>query len=105
MEINERIVINMPKNIRDATPTKRSTWIRHAILRSIWGVRNRIILDKAVDIFSVYIMTDCVEVNIKGDFQTRDVSQEKWYSVRAMFNQRKKKKEEEEESEWWNTIG
>lgn len=95
MKIDERIVIQIPKNIREATPTKRSTWVRHAILRSIWDIRNRIILDDAADIFGVFTMTDCIEVNLRGELEARDVSKEKWYSVRCTFNQRKKKKEEE----------
>lgn len=96
MDINERIVINIPKNIREGSPTKRSTWIRHAILRSFWNVRNRIILDDGVDIFGVYTMTDSIEVNLRGSLEARDVSKEKWYIVRAMVRQRKKKEEEEE---------
>ena len=95
MKIDERIVINIPKNIREATPTKRSTWIRHAILRTLWGIRTRFMLDEGVDIFGVYKMTDCIEVNLHGELETKDVSKEKWYIIRCMVNQRKKKKEEE----------
>ena len=95
MKIDERIVIQIPKNIREATPTKRSTWVRHAILRTVWGIRNKIILDSAVDIFGVFTMTDCIEVNFRGELEAKDVSQEKWYAVRAMVRQRKRKKEEE----------
>lgn len=94
MDINERIVINIPKNILNATPTKKSTWLRHAILRNIWDLRNRIIVDAGVDIFGLYQMTDCIELNLKGVLEARDVSKEKWYTVRAMIRQRKKKEEE-----------
>ena len=96
MKIDERIVIKIPKNIQEATATKRSTWFRHAVLRSIWDIRNRHILNDAVDIFGIFKMTDCIEVNLRGDLEVKDISMEKWYSMRCMFNQRKKKKEEEE---------
>ncbi len=95
MKINERIVVKIPKSIQKATPTKRSTWIRHAILRAFWDVRNRIILEEGEDIFNIYKMSDCIEVNLSGYLDARDVSDEKWYIVRAMMRQRKKKEEEE----------
>ena len=94
MEIDERIVIKIPKNIREGSQTRRSTWVRHAILRSLWNVRNRYMLDSGVDIFGVYKMTDCIEVNFRGDLETKDISKEKWYIIRCMVNQRKKEKEE-----------
>lgn len=95
MKIDERIVIKIPRNIREASQTKRSTWVRHSILRSIWQVRNRFMLDHGVDIFGVYKMTDCIEVNFRGELETKDISKEKWYIIRCMVNQRKKKPEEE----------
>ena len=95
MNIKERIVIKIPKSIQKATTTKRSTWIRRSVLRAIWEVRNKVILEEGEDIFGLYKMTDCVEVNLSGYLDTRDVSEEKWYIVRAMMRQRKKKEEEE----------
>lgn len=94
MKIDERIVIPIPKNIREGSRTKRSTWVRHAILRAIWNARNRFMLDRGVDIFGVYKMTDCIEVNFRGELETKDISKEKWYIIRCMVNQRKKEKEE-----------
>jgi hypothetical protein len=93
MRIDERIVIQIPKHVQEATRTKRNTWIRHSILRAVWDIRNRLILDSHEDIFGLFRMTDCIEINIRGELETRDVSMEKWYSVRTMFNQRKKKEE------------
>ena len=95
MRLDERIVIRIPPSVRDATPRKRSTWIRHAILRGIWDVRNKYLVE-GVDIFNVFTMTDCVEVNLNGEVEAMPISDEKRYSIRGMIRQRLRKREDEE---------
>jgi len=95
MEIRERIVIRIPTFIRGSTTRKRNTWIRHAILRGIWEVRNKYLIE-GVDIFNVFTMTDCIEVNLRGDIEAMPISDEKRYSIRGMIRQRMTKKDDEE---------
>lgn len=77
-----------------ATTRKRNTWARRSILRAIWEVRNKHLLE-GVDIFNVFTMTDCIEVNLKGSVEAMPISDDKRYSIRGMMRQRLKKEEEE----------
>ena len=97
MEIRERVVIRIPPFVLGSTTRKRNIWIRPAILRAVWEVRNKYLVE-GFDIFNVFTMTDCIEVNLRGELEAMPISDEKRYSIRGMIRQRldKKKREEEE---------
>ena len=94
MRLDERIVINIPKSVQGSTTRTRNAWVRRAVLRALWEVRNRRLVE-GYDILNVFTMTDCVEVNIKGDLEAMPISDEKRYSIRGMIRQRKERKEED----------
>lgn len=69
MKIDERIVIKMPKYIARGTNHKKAVWANAACRRAMWAARNRIIDGCGLDIFNVFIMTDCIEVTVRGDLE------------------------------------
>lgn len=69
MFVEEKIVIKKPKTIREGSAKRAAVWTRHAFLSALYKLRIRIMNEHGFDIFGVYEMTDCVEVNIKGDFE------------------------------------
>ena len=73
MEVEERIVYRMPKRIMEGSARHRMMWTRHQIMRGVMAIRDKILKETGEDIFSAFIMLDCVEVNIKGSLQTTRV--------------------------------
>ena len=76
MNVDELIVIKMPKTTQNGNSRKRTTWSKRALLRAIWQIRDRILMATGEDIFNVFVMTDCVEARIRGDLLTRKVNLE-----------------------------
>lgn len=69
MEIDERIVIKMPKSVAlKANSRGKKLWSKRACMRAVWDARCRILEETGEDIFNVFVMTDCVEISIRGDF-------------------------------------
>ena len=73
MKIDERIVLKIPKSALDTSPRQRTTWIRRMVARAIMDARARILEETQEDIFNVFVMTDCVEISIKGELDTMHV--------------------------------
>lgn len=76
MNVDELIVIKMPKTTQNGNSRKRTTWSKRALLRAIWQIRDRILMATGEDIFNVFVMTDCVEARIRGDLLTTKVNLE-----------------------------
>lgn len=76
MNVDELIVIKMPKTTQNGTARKRTLWSKRALLRAIWQIRDRILMATGEDIFNVFVMTDCVEARIRGDLLTTKVNLE-----------------------------
>ena len=70
MKISRRIVINRPKNYPQKSGRVKAAWERRAILHEVWKLRRDIIRETGEDIFGVFTMPDCIEVNINGDLET-----------------------------------
>ena len=68
-KIDERFVLNIPRSVQAGTVRRRNGWSRKNILKSLWKLRAKIIAEDGVDIFGVFNMTDCVEVNFKGELE------------------------------------
>lgn len=73
MTIDERIVVTIPKSARETSPRQRTAWVRRLVARAIMEARGRILEQTREDIFNVFVMSDCVEISIKGDLETRTV--------------------------------
>lgn len=71
MEIDERIVIQMPRTVAvRANSRGKKLWAKRACMRAVWDARWRILKETGEDIFNVFVMTDCVEVTIRGELET-----------------------------------
>ena len=71
MKVDERIVIKMPKYISKGTNHRKAVWANAACRRALWVARNRIIDEQGLDIFNVFIMTDCIEVTVRGELEAK----------------------------------
>lgn len=98
MKVNEHIVLNKPASVvGQRTRKAESVWVRRAVLRSIWRMRERIIVEHGIDIFQVYDMTDCVEVHIEGDFVGLPVAEKKVKYLAGVKRRREARKKREDE--------
>lgn len=71
MVIDERIVVKMPKSVAlKANPRGKKHWSKRACMRGVWAARCRILEETGEDIFNVFVMTDCVEISIRGELET-----------------------------------
>lgn len=70
MKIDRRIVVNKPKSTRASSPRRQNLWTKRAVLRSVWDIRKRILEESGEDIFGLFVMDDCIEINIKGELET-----------------------------------
>lgn len=72
MKLEERLVIPIPKTYyTDMSPRARAAWKRRTVKNALYEIRNQIIDKTGEDIFQIFYMTDCIEVNIRGDLETR----------------------------------
>lgn len=93
MQIDERFVVPIPKTVQNGTVRRRNAWIRKAVLRSLWDARVKKMVEDGVDIFGVFTMTDCVEVNLKGDLEAPPAPE----SLVQYYRQYKEKGEDEDD--------
>lgn len=70
MKIDERIVIPVPKSVLSQGVRAKNMWVRHKLMRFVFDIRNRIMKETGEDIFGVFAMTDCIEINFKGELET-----------------------------------
>ena len=70
MKIDERIVIPVPKSLIPKGRRAKTMWVKHTLMRFIYDTRNRIMNETGEDIFGVFAMTDCIEINFKGELET-----------------------------------
>lgn len=73
MKIDERIVLQIPKSAFEKSNLQRTVWVRRLISRAIMDARAKILEETQEDIFNVFVMTDCVEITIKGELETKHV--------------------------------
>lgn len=70
MKISRRIVVNRPKTVQALGGRRQATWMRRAVLHEVWKLRREIIRETGEDIFGVFVMPDCIEININGELDT-----------------------------------
>lgn len=75
MKIDERIVIQMPPSMKKKNLRGRRYWTRRAAMRAAWAARNKILKETGRDIFNVFLMDDCAEITIKGDFDAMEAEE------------------------------
>ena len=76
MTIDERIVIPIPKSAFEKSNLQRTVWVRRLIARALMAARAKILEESQEDIFNVFVMTDCVEISIKGELDTKHVEKD-----------------------------
>ena len=70
MEVNERIVIEIPEGMR-GNRRRRPYWIKRNIAKAVIEMRNRIVEATGMDIFNLYVMDDCIEISLKGELEAK----------------------------------
>lgn len=60
----------MPKSILNGSPRHKVMWTRSRIMSGAMQIRDKILRETGEDIFSAFIMPDCVEINLKGEYET-----------------------------------
>jgi len=75
MQIDEKIVIEYPPSLRRFTGRQKAMWAKHRMMTSLFDLRRRLIKEKGVDIFNLYVMTDCIEFSLKGDIEAGKVNE------------------------------
>lgn len=78
MQINERVVIKMPKTLHAKSAIQHTVWAKKAITRAILTIRAKILEQTGDDIFNVFVMTDCIEVTIRGDMEARHLDRDEY---------------------------
>lgn len=79
MQVDERIVVQIPKTVNMKSRRQKIVWLRKLVARSIMAAREKILKETQEDIFNVFVMTDCVEITIKGDVETKHADKKKDY--------------------------
>lgn len=69
MEIDERIVVEIPPSMRD-NRRRKPHWIKRNVIKALLEVRNRIGEETGEDIFNLFVMDDCIEITIKGQLES-----------------------------------
>lgn len=89
MLIDERIVIEIPKSVHNRSRRQMTVWVKRLVSRAVMKARAEILERTNEDIFNVFLMTDCVEISIKGDLETLHVENggkggvKPWYDEKA----------------------
>lgn len=91
MRIDEQAFVPMPVSARRYSRIKKNFWVRHAIIRALWEMRNKFIVEDGVDIFNVVLKDDGVTVTLRGIIDVSEVPEEKVNSIKSMFGRRKGK--------------
>ena len=77
MKVEETIVIQMPPSVMKKNLRARNLWTKRNVKKAVWEARCRILRETGLDVFNVFVMTDCVEVTIRGDMETTENTQGK----------------------------
>lgn len=70
MKLDERIIVQVPKSLIPKGRRAKTMWVKHTLMKAILDYRNRIMRETGEDIFGVFAMTDCLEINIRGELET-----------------------------------
>ncbi len=89
MLVDERIVVQVPKTVDKKSSRQKVVWMRKLVARSIMAAREKILKETQEDIFNVFVMTDCVEITIKGELETKHADRKKDYKPWAKRKKRK----------------
>ena len=79
MQVDEKIIVTIPKSIKEASKHKRGTWLRRAVKAAMWDLRMKVLKEKGEDIFSLFVMTDCFEISLKGEIDSLPVERRQLY--------------------------
>lgn len=90
MNVDERIVVQIPKTVDKKSSRQKVVWLRKLVARAIMEAREKILKETQEDIFNVFVMTDCVEISIKGDVETKHADRRKDYKPWAKRKNKKK---------------
>lgn len=72
MKVEKTIVIQMPPSVTKKNLRSRNLWSKKAVRKAVWEARCNILQETGLDVFNVFVMTDCVEVTIRGDMEGVD---------------------------------
>lgn len=67
MKVQETIVIQMPPSVMKKNTRGRNLWTKKAVRKAVWEARCKILQETGIDVFNVFVMTDCIEITIRGD--------------------------------------
>lgn len=67
MKVQETIVIQMPPTVMKKNTRGKNLWTKKAVMKAVWQARCRILQETGIDVFNVFVMTDCIEITIRGD--------------------------------------
>lgn len=63
-------MVDRPKSMQCRGGRVQAGWMRRAVLHELWKLRREIIRETGEDIFGVFVMPDCIEININGELDT-----------------------------------
>ena len=69
MKVEKTIVIQMPPSVMSKNLRGRNHWTKKAVRKAVWEARCKILQETGLDVFNVFVMTDCIEVTIRGDME------------------------------------
>ena len=72
MKVEKTIVIQMPPSVTKKNLRSRNLWTKKAARKAVWEARCNILQETGLDVFNVFVMTDCVEVTIRGDMEATE---------------------------------
>ncbi len=99
MDVDERIVVKIPRTVAELKARRRMVWIRRAVMKAMWEIREKVLLERGYDIFNLFVMTDCIEVSIKGDLEAKGA--EKRDVLRAKHSRYCRERYESDEPAGW----
>ena len=70
MHIDERIVMQMGPSVAKSNARSKTAWAKRAARKALWEIRNKILREKGLDIFNVFVYSDRVEVTLCGELDT-----------------------------------
>lgn len=96
MRIEERIVIPKPKMVLNGSKQYAARWVGRIISHKLWSIRSKYIIERGVDIFNVFTMTDCIEFTLSGDMDVLPWDKERVMRYKSKKWKRKRNVEEDE---------
>ena len=73
MNIDERIIIQLPESATRKSSRGLAAWRRRCVKNAVYAFRNRLLKETGEDIFQVFVRDGYIEINIKGDIETLHV--------------------------------